>query len=100
MDEKRKRNGGKKLQVALDMLELGRAMELLPKRHHPASVAGLLCPQTTLEIMTASALATTLRDKTKFSRHSLKEVFDRKDRDSIPLMSPVSMENIALFVPA
>jgi len=42
---------------------------------------------STPEIKTASALATTLGDKTKFSRHILKEVLERRDRDSIPLES-------------
>ncbi|MGB7001347.1 MAG: type ISP restriction/modification enzyme [Halobacteriota archaeon] len=42
---------------------------------------------STPEIRTASALATTLGDKTKFSRHILKEVLERRDRDSIPLES-------------
>ncbi|HID20075.1 MAG TPA: DNA methyltransferase, partial [Methanophagales archaeon] len=54
------------------------------------SLGGLLSEYysfLTPEIKTASALATTLADKTKFSRHILKEVLDRKDRDSIPLES-------------
>ena len=42
---------------------------------------------STPEIRTASELAITLADKTKFSRHILKEVLERKDRDSIPLES-------------
>ncbi len=42
---------------------------------------------STPEIRTASGLAITLADKTKFSRHILKEVLERKDRDSIPLES-------------
>ncbi|NAT11408.1 DNA methyltransferase, partial [ANME-1 cluster archaeon AG-394-G06] len=42
---------------------------------------------STPEIKTASALAITLGDKTKFSRHILKEVLERRDRDSIPLAS-------------
>jgi hypothetical protein len=54
------------------------------------SLSGLLSVYysfSTPEIRTASALATTLGDKTKFSRHILEEVLDRKDRDSIPLAS-------------
>jgi hypothetical protein len=54
------------------------------------SLSGLLSVYysfSTPEIRTASALANTLADKTKFSRHILKEVLDRKDRDSIPLES-------------
>jgi predicted helicase len=54
------------------------------------SLSGLLSVYysfSTPEIRTASALATTLADKTKFSRHILKEVLDRRDRDSIPLES-------------
>ncbi|MEA2074979.1 MAG: type ISP restriction/modification enzyme [Euryarchaeota archaeon] len=42
---------------------------------------------STPEIRTASELAITLADKTKFSRHILKEVLERADRDSIPLES-------------
>ena len=42
---------------------------------------------STPEIRTASALAIALADKTKFSRHILKEVLERADRDSIPLES-------------
>ena len=42
---------------------------------------------STPEIRTASGLAITLADKTKFSRHILKEVLERKDKDSIPLES-------------
>lgn len=54
------------------------------------SLGGLLSVYysfSTPEIKTASALATTLGDKTKFSRHILKEVLERRDRDSIPLAS-------------
>jgi predicted helicase len=54
------------------------------------SLGGLLSVYysfSTPEIRTASALATTLADTTKFSRHILKEVLDRRDRDSIPLES-------------
>ncbi len=42
---------------------------------------------STPEIKTASGLAITLADKTKFSRDILKEVLERRDRDSIPLES-------------
>ena len=42
---------------------------------------------STPEIKTASGLAIMLADKTKFSRDILKEVLERRDRDSIPLES-------------
>ena len=42
---------------------------------------------STPEIKSASELATTLADKTKFSQHILRGVLERKDKDSIPLES-------------
>ncbi|MBN1761487.1 MAG: N-6 DNA methylase [Methanomicrobia archaeon] len=45
------------------------------------------CSFSVPEIQSASALAIVLADKTRFSRQILKEVFERKDRDSIPLES-------------